>query len=577
MVVLGINAYHGDASACLIRDGKLLYAIAEERLNREKHCAGFPVEAIRFCLDRAGITINEVDHIATGRNPNANLHRKVLRVLRQFPGISVLKDRLAYASKIRNLRDDILHHFPEAEGQLKAQLHHVEHHRAHLASAFFVSPFEEAACLSVDGFGDFVSTMLGAGSGTDLRVLEKVEYPHSLGIYYTAVSQYIGFPKYGDEGKVMGLAPYGEPRYLEQFRDIVRLIPNGLFELNLDYFTHHTHGVDMTWESGSPTMGRIYSDKFNETFGPARKPEEPLTQHHHDLAASLQVRLEEALAHLCRRLHQLVPNRNLAYAGGVALNCTFNGMIRKETPFEEVYIQPAAGDDGTAIGSAFYALHMDAKQPRSFVMRHAYTGGEWSPAELEAALKSRNLEYEVLSTEEMAERAAGLIAGGAVLGWYQGGMEFGPRALGHRSIVVDPRRGDMKDILNARIKHREPFRPFAPSVLAERVGDFFEQDYPSPFMLMAYKVKEEKQSVIPAVTHVDGTGRLQTVEREVSPIYWGLIKAFERQTGVPVVLNTSFNENEPIVFRPEEAINCFLKTRMDALALGNFLVVRNEG
>jgi carbamoyltransferase len=574
MLILGINAYHGDASACLIRDGDLIVAIAEERLNRQKHCAGFPVEAVRFCLERAGVTLADVDHIATGRNPNANLHRKVLRVLQQFPGISVLKDRLAYASKIRNLRDDILHYFPEAGGQISAQFHHVEHHRAHLASGFLVSPFEDAACLSVDGFGDFVSTMLGDGSGTDLKVLDKVEYPHSLGLYYTAVTQYLGFPKYGDEGKVMGLAPYGEPRYLEAFHDIVRLKRNGLFELNLDYFTHHTHGVDMTWESGSPTLGRVFSDKFVETFGPARQPGEPLTQHHHDLAASLQARLEEALIHLCKRLHSLTGKKRLAFAGGVALNCTFNGMIRKSTPFEEVYIQPAAGDDGTAIGAAYYAYHTELKQPRRFVMRHAYTGGDWTAAEMEAALQAKGLEYETLSTEEMADRAAGLIAEGAILGWFQGAMEFGPRALGHRSIVVDPRRPDMKDILNARIKHREPFRPFAPSVLAEAVGEYFEQDYPSPFMLMAYSVKPDKREVIPAVTHVDGTGRLQTVEREVNPIYYGLIEAFRRKTGVPVVLNTSFNENEPIVCRPEEAIDCFLKTQMDALALGNFLVVR---
>ena len=456
---------------------------------------------------------------------------------------------------------------------LRAQFHRVEHHVAHAASAFFVSPFDEAAVLTLDGFGDFASALLAHGRGNRLEVLDRVTFPHSLGIYYTAVTQWLGFPKYGDEGKVMGLAPYGDPAvHRDRMRELVRL--DGLFALELEYFTHHVHGVDMTWAEGSPTIGRIFSSRLEDAFGPAREPRADLTKHHEDVAAALQAVLEEAYLHVVREAHRRTGSRNLCLAGGVALNAVANGRIRPETEFDGVYVQPAAGDSGIAVGAAFHVWNQQLGRPRGFVMEHAYTGPEYSDDECEQALRDAGLEPERLDDDALFAAVAERIAAGDVVGWFQGRMEFGPRALGNRSIVTDPRRHDMKDILNARIKHREPFRPFAPSVLAEKAGEWYEQDYTSPFMILVYKTRPEKRAEIPAVNHVDDTGRLQTVEAHVSPRYHRLISEFDRLTGVPIVLNTSFNENEPIVMTPREAVETFLKTKMDVLALGNNVVRR---
>ena len=459
---------------------------------------------------------------------------------------------------------------------MKAELHRVEHHRAHIASSFYVSGFEEAACLSVDGFGDFVSTMFAEGTGTKLDIFEHVEFPHSLGVFYTAATQYIGFHKYGDEYKVMGLASYGEPEYLSEFRKIVQLKNDGQFELDLDYFLHHSEGVDMTWYNCAPTMGMLYSDKFAERFGPPREPRAEITKRHENIAASLQAMLEEAVFHLLDYLYQKTKNKNLCMAGGVAFNCVANGKILENTPFQEIFIQPAAGDAGTAIGAAYYIYHSTLGEPRCFTMKDVFYGPGYSDKELAEALEKYELKYEVYDDEGIVRAAAKAAADGQVVGWFQGRSEFGPRALGNRSIVVDPRSMEMKDLINKRVKYREPFRPFCPSILAEAVGDYFEQTYPEPFMLKAYKVKEDKKEVIPAVTHVDGTGRLQSVQKDVNPKYWTLIKEFENLTGVPVVLNTSFNENEPIVNSPEEAIECFLRTKMDCLILGNYFVRKEE-
>jgi carbamoyltransferase len=442
-----------------------------------------------------------------------------------------------------------------------------------MASCFFVSPFERAAILSIDGFGDFISTMWGVGEGTNMQVLGQVEYPHSAGIVYTATSQFLGFPKYGDEGKVMGLAPYGKPGYLTEFREILRSDDCG-FKLNLDFFRHDSEGVDMTWDNGSPTIGQIFSDKFIETFGSARLKDEPLTSRHEDIAASLQARLEEVSFEILRRLHDRTKLDRLCLAGGVAYNSVMNGKILLHTPFKELYIQPAAGDAGTAIGVCYYIYNSTLRQARSYVMENPYTGPAFSNHDIASVLEKNGLAGREMNQRELTQTAAQTIADGKIVGWFQGRMEFGPRALGNRSIVVDPRRGDMKDILNARIKKREPFRPFAPSVLVERVGEYFDQTHPSPAMLMVYQVKAEKRSVIPAVTHVDGSGRLQTVSRRDNPLYYQLISDFEKLTGVPVVLNTSFNEDEPIVCNPQEAIECFQRTRMDSLFIGNYLVER---
>ena len=457
---------------------------------------------------------------------------------------------------------------------LRADVHNVEHHLAHAASAFFVSPFDEAAVLTLDGFGDFASSMLCHGRDNRLEVLERVLFPHSLGIFYTAVTQWLGFTKYGDEGKVMGLAPYGDPeRFLPKMRELVKLEGDS-FELELDFFVHHKEGVDMTWDEQTPTIGRLFSDRMEQAFGPAREPRTELTKDHEDVAAALQAMLEEAYLHLVRAAHRRTGSKNLCLAGGVALNAVANGRIRPETEFEGVYVQPAAGDSGIAVGAAYYVWNQELGKPRGFVMEHAYTGPQFTDAEAEAAIRAAGFEPERMDDAQLFDHVAGRIADGDVVGWFQGRMEFGPRALGNRSIVVDPRRHDMKDILNARIKHREHFRPFAPSILAETTDDWFEQDYTSPFMVLVYKTRPDKRDEIPAVNHVDDTGRLQTVEERVSPRYYGLIKAFGDKTGVPIVLNTSFNENEPIVMTPEHAVETFAKTKMDLLVLGNLVVRR---
>jgi len=581
MYILGINAYHAGASACLVHDGELVAAAEEERFNRVKYCAGFPTEAIKFCLAEAGISAYDVDHIGISRNPSANLHKKVLFTLSRRPSFSLIRDRLANAATVRDPRAALVESLGLDRSRLRAEFHNVEHHLAHMASAFFVSPYDNAAVLSIDGMGDFVSTMWGVGRGTRIDVLGSVNFPHSLGFFYTALSQWLGFPKYGDEGKVMGLAPYGEPTLMDEMRKIVRSQRDGTFELDLDYFVHHSSGVTMTWDAGTPVLGTMYSDRLVELLGEPRPdapcvpaPDSPtgLPRHYLDVAASLQTMLEEAEFGLVRMLQHATGSEALCLAGGVALNSVFNGKVLPTTPFKDIYVQPSAGDAGTSLGVAYYIWHQVLGNPRGYVMSSSYTGPEFGNDVTERALRSRGIPYASFDDEAVCRRAAELIAAGNVVGWFQGRMEWGPRALGHRSILADPRRSDMKAILNARIKHREPFRPFAPSILLERTGEYFEQDYPDPFMLKVYCVRPEKRDEIPAVTHVDGTGRLQTVDREASPRYWQLIKEFENLTGVPVVLNTSFNENEPIVCRPEEALDCFMRTRMDALVIGNYVI-----
>ena len=573
MYVLGINAYHGDASAAIVHNGKLIAAVEEERFNRIKHCAGFPEQSIRYCLKAAGISLEDLDHIGISRDPSAHLHKKVLfaaaRAAKQRAGlINQVKDRLGNAAKVRDLKSELARVFDVPKNSIRAKFHNVEHHRAHLASCFYVSPFERAALLSIDGFGDFISTMWAMGQGNDVEILGQVEYPHSVGIVYTAATQFMGFPHYGDEGKVMGLAPYGRPRFMDEFREIVRTEENGQFRLSLDYFRHHSEGVEMTWDRGSPEIGRIYSDRFAETFGPPREAGAALSDRERDISASLQLRLEEVAFHVLNRLHEQTRLTDLGLAGGVAYNSVMNGKILLQTPFRRVYVQPAAGDSGTAVGVCYEIWK------RGEHMLSAYTGPEFSNDEIRDALINAKLNFTTYTDAEVTKHAARDIASGMVVGWFQGKMEFGPRALGNRSIIVDPRRAEMKDILNDRIKKREPFRPFAPSILEERVGDYFEQTHPAPTMLMVYQVRQERHAEIPAVTHVDGSGRLQTVSREVNARYYQLIADFAELTDVPVLLNTSFNENEPIVCTPDHAIDCFLKTRMDALYIGNHVLRR---
>jgi carbamoyltransferase len=568
MNILGLNAFHGDASAALLRDGQLVSALEEERLNRIKHWAGLPVLAAKHCLDG-----EQPDHIAISRNPKAHLADKLLRVALRPHRWASLSSRAANSARIANVEQALA-----AEGIVareQRQVHFVEHHRAHLASAFFASPFEQAAVISVDGFGDFSSVMWGVGKGNQIEVRGSVSFPHSLGIFYTAFTQFLGFPKYGDEYKMMGLSAYGEPKFAEEVRQVVRT-EDDQCRLNLDYFTHHSKGVEMTWYGGEPALGPVFSHTMAEKFGEPRVPRSEIQQRDKDMAASVQLVLEENYFALLNFVQKQTGATAVCLAGGVALNCVANGMIFERTKFRDVYVQPAAHDAGTSIGAALYVQHQELKLPRQFEMRHVYYGPEYSDGEILRDLEAAGSTYHKLSEKDLIGRTVDAIADGKIVGWFQGRMEFGPRALGNRSILADPRRKDMKDILNSRIKYREPFRPFCPSILAERVGDYFETGYPSPFMVMAYKIKPEQREKIPAVTHGDGTGRLQTVQRDVNERYWNLIHKFGEATGVPVLLNTSFNENEPIVQTPAQAIDCFLRTQMDVLSIGTFLLRKDE-
>jgi carbamoyltransferase len=582
VTVLGINAYHADVSAVLVRDGVLVAAVEEERFRRIKHVSGFPAEAIRTCLAMAGISGADVDHVGISRNPRAHLWRKALFALRHRPGASLLRDRAANYRQVQSIPGTLRATLGISERAAGPRVHWIEHHPAHLASAFFVSPFEQAAVCAIDGFGDFVSTSWAVGTDRRVDVRRRVFFPHSLGVLYLALTQYLGFLKFGDEFKVMGLAPYGSPDFTKEIGRLLRHVPGGTFELDLTYFQHWSGGATMTWEDGEPVLGPVYSSKLEHLLGPARRPDEPVTPRHEAIAASLQVVYEEAAFHVLNGVHEATGLTRLCLAGGCAMNSVANGKIRERTPFREVYVQPAAGDNGTALGAAYWVWNQVLGQPRRFVMSHGYWGPEFAAPAIDAALSARARDLaasgccvrQMPSEAELVDWTAARIADGLIVGWFQGRMEWGARALGNRSILADPRRADMREIINTRIKFREKFRPFAPSVLEEAHGEYFEGSVPDPFMIQVYPVRADKRGVIPAVTHVDGSGRLQTVSRESNPRYWALIRAFERRTGVAVVLNTSFNENEPIVHQPGEALDCFLRTGMDVLVLGQHVITR---
>jgi carbamoyltransferase len=577
--ILGLNTFHADSGAALVRDGELVAAVTEERLNRVKHFAGFPALSIREVLDIAGIGIEDVDHIGINKDSKANLMSKVWFAVTNFRRITKLaRQRLEYRARAQAAPELICEALKVSPQRLRARIHNVEHHLCHAASCFLVSGFDRAAIFSVDGFGDFASTLTALGQGNEIKVLDRVLFPHSLGIVYTMVCQFIGYDSYGDEGKVMGLAPYGQPKYEAFFDQLVQLKPSGRFELDLDYFLHHTEGVDYSFnEEGYPTVAPLFSPAMVKQFGQPRVRHSELTQRDMDLAASLQKSLEKAYFHILNHLYEQTRVEELCLAGGVALNSVANGQIFERTPFRRIYTQPAASDDGTAVGVAYYIHNCILNQPRTYVMDHAYTGREYSDADMRATLEGvQGITAEQVEDAQLFDRTAEAIAKGEIVGWFQGKMEWGPRALGNRSIVAHPGLPNMKDILNSRIKHREWFRPFAPSILLERVGDYFECTHPSPFMMLVYKTKPEVRESLCAINHVDNTGRLQTVSRTQNPRYYALIEAFERKTGIPVVLNTSFNENEPIVCTPAEALACFLRTRMDLLVLGNWMVRRTE-
>lgn len=576
MIILGINAYHGDSSAAIIKDGKLLAAIEEERIRRIKHWAGFPSEAIRWCLSYTGTDVRDVDCIAISRDPFARFHKKIIRVLSKRPDSSFLKERLINYGKIKGIKGNLTEIFGVDEKEIKAKINNIEHHRAHIASSFFVSLFKEAAVVSIDGFGDFVSAMIGVGKENKIRVIDVVDFPHSLGIFYTALTQFLGFWNYGDEYKVMGLSAFGEPKYLDEMRKIVKLKDNGLFELDTSYFLHDSEGVEMTWLNEKPAIGQVFSDKLEDLLGKSRRKDEELTQKYRDIATSVQLMYEEAYFHILNSLYSKVGLKNVALAGGCLQNSLANGKIYDKTPFENVYIPPAAHDAGGAIGAAFYLWHHILGKPKNFEINSPYWGPQFSNEDIKMVLmrEKANINYEELDEDEINEKAVQELTEGKIIGWFQGRSEWGPRALGNRSILADPRGKEIKDILNARIKKREWFRPFATVILKEKTEEWFERGEEVSFMEKVYNIRMEKRELIPAVCHMDGTGRLQTISYEMNPKYYNLIKEFDRLTGVPILLNTSFNENEPIVNTPEEAIDCFLRTKMDNLVMENYYISR---
>ncbi|RRS30906.1 MAG: carbamoyltransferase [Epsilonproteobacteria bacterium (ex Lamellibrachia satsuma)] len=574
MYILGLNAYHGDSSACIFKDGELIAATEEERIRRIKHWAGFPSESIKFCLDECGIDITQVDHITISRDPSANVYKKITHSLKNMVSFKTLKDRLANTKKVSSTKDELAKALDVDVSEIKAEVHNIEHHRSHMASAFFASPFKESAILSIDGFGDFTSTMIGTGKDNKIEVLDQVIYPHSVGVFYTAFTQYLGFANYGDEYKVMGLSPYGNPTLVDKVKDVLIFKENGLFEINTKYFKHPKEGVQMSWEDGDPFIEPIYSDYMAEKFGKPREKGEELTQCHKDLAASIQRVTEELIFHILNHLQKRTGLKNICIAGGVAQNSVANGKILENTTFENLYIPPAGHDAGTAIGSALWLYNQELDKPRIGPMMDSYFGAKFSDDEVEAYLKSENISYQKLSDEELNNKVADCLINAGVVGWFQGRAEFGPRALGHRSIICDPTRDDAKELINAKIKRREPFRPFAPSILKEHVAEYFEKVDDVPFMEKVYQFKEDKKEKLQAVVHVDGSGRLQTVDKEISPKYYSLIKKFYDKTGTPILLNTSFNENEPIVNTPAEAYACFARTTMDMVVMGNIVVER---
>jgi len=576
-IILGINAFHADASAVLLRDGHLIGAIAEERINRVKHFAGFPALAIARLLEMGGLTIADIDHVAIGRDAKANLLEKVGFSLKNLGRISKLAEqRLKNRADIKDIPTLICEALGAPREALKARVHHIEHHLCHIASTYLPSGFEKAAILSIDGFGDFASTVTAIGEGSTFKVLDRVLFPHSMGVFYTALCQFIGYDGYGDEGKVMGLAPYGKPTYMDVVRDMVHLEDDGRFSLNLDYYIHHSEGVDYGVDAeGHPTVAPLYSQKLIEKIGTPRVKGSEITQRDMDIAFSMQARLEEVYFHILRHLHAVTGCDALCVAGGVSLNSVANGKIFDQTGFKRFYAHPAATDDGTAFGAAYFVHNVTLGAPRTEALHHAYFGDSFDDHAIAEALESYGLLATAKRLEDpdvLAQETATRIAEGKVVGWYQGRMEWGPRALGARSIVAHPGFPGMKDILNARIKHREWFRPFAPSILEERAGDYFQHDHPSSFMMLVYRTRPEHRDDLSATNHADNTGRLQTVDKDAAPHYYRLIKAFEKITGIPIVLNTSFNENEPIVHTPAQAIDCYVRTKMDCLAIGSFLV-----
>lgn len=575
-VILGINAFHAGASAAIVIDGKPVVAIAEERLNRIKYFAGFPKLAILRCMEVANVQFSDIDAVSVGRDSSANLHKKLEFALRNPAKLLNFAKMRGKSKTFDDLKTLIANECGAEKSELNFETYNVEHHLAHTASAYFASDWDECASITIDGSGDFVSCMLSECKGDEIKPIQRIFVPHSLGTVYTAVCQFIGYPKYGDEGKVMGLAPLGEDKYRDFFDKMLIQTKKG-FELNPKYFLPFgdNQGMEIN-EQGEMVVHRLYSDLFIKELGEPREPYSEITQRDMDISYGLQRVFEEYYLNMLNILYEKVPSKRVAMAGGCVLNSVANGKAFLQTPFEEHCIQPAAGDDGLSLGSALYVSNSILKENKRWKMIDSYLGDEFSDEYIESELIRLDVPYNKLEREQILEETANEIANGNVIGWFQGKMEWGPRALGNRSILAHPGFPNMKDILNARIKHREWFRPFAPSVLVEKQSELFEQSEPSPFMLHVYKIKKEWREKLSAVNHVDNTGRLQTVSREENPLYYDLISKFYSKTGTPVILNTSFNENEPIVCKPSEAIDCYLRTKMDVLVIGSFFCKKTQ-
>ena len=579
MIVLGINAYHGDASASIFIDDKLIAAAEEERFTRIKHSAGFPVNAIKFCLDFAKLNISEIDHVTINRNPKQKIVQKILFASKNIFKLKFFRDRFSNLKKINSIKSEFIKNF---DSSFRANIHNIDHHMSHVASSVYFSGYEDSNFISVDGFGDFASTLTGFYDGKKIHKFNEVLFPHSLGLFYTAITQYLGFLKYGDEYKVMGLAPYGNPIYYEKIKNILIKKKEGLFNLNLRYFLHHTGNVEMTWLTGEPKIGKVYSDHLVELLGHARKPDDKVEKFHMDIAASTQKVYEEFLFDLANSLYEKNMNDSLCLSGGCGMNSVANGKLLKNTKYKNIYIPSAPGDSGGAVGSASILINNLSKKNFLF-SDNPYLGPKYSNNEIQKILDKNKIQIEnekikvnkFDSKSDLLKHTAKLLSEGNVIGFFQGRMEWGPRALGNRSIIADPRNPNIRQLLNVKIKRREVFRPFAPSILKDKVVDWFEVSDDVPFMSKVFQVKKEKREIIPAVTHVDGSGRLQSVTEELNSDYFQLIKFFNELTNVPIILNTSFNENEPIVCNPEEALDCFLRTKMDYIVMENFILGRS--
>ncbi len=574
MIILGLNAHHADASASLLIDGKLVAAVEEERFTRIKHYTGFPIHAVEYCLQEAGLSLNDIDHLVIGRDPNAKFKEKMSFFVKA-PSQMLKKyfyDRFINAKDLKTIDKVLMAHFKCSKPSFK--IHNIEHHRSHLASAFYPSPFNEAALLSLDGSGDFSTAMSGIGRGNNIEVLDSVNFPNSIGVFYSALTQFLGFMHYGDEYKVMGLAPYGKPIFKDLLSKVLYPTNDGWFKLDTHYLRSPHEGYVTYSDTFQPLIPLLYNNNLIDLLGTNREPSEEVTQFHKDIAASVQAVTEGVIFHIITELYHKTKIDILCLAGGVAQNSVANGKIITNTPMKYLYIPSAGHDAGISMGAAYYANHQLLRGERQPPILSAYTGPSFTNDEIEVVLKKNEVKYQKLADDDIYNIVSDKLIEGGVVGWFTGRAEFGPRALGGRSILMDPRRTDAKEILNNKIKRRESFRPFAPSILTEYVSEYFEITDDVPFMEKVFPIKEEKRALIPAVTHADGSGRLQTVDKNVSPRYYDLIDTFRKKTGIPILLNTSFNENEPIVNTPQEALDCYLRTSMDMLVLENCVIQR---